>query len=282
MRTDFYPVSSNISDYVSGILILEAKLEKEMESLMTVKGTASLAIPFGKPFRYRLIDQSIVKNKFKSDFFEESALFGQITSFGTVASQGELKLAFVVFTPVGLYSFLQQDVSRFTNMITPISDIPKISLEEDFFINLKKAKNDFERVKLIEDQLQNHFANIPKVYKRSTLDNVLNEIIAHEGNVSMENLAEKMGKTKRSLELNFKKKIGLTPKIYSRIVRFNALYNRLLQGSEKDFFEMILQYSYVDQSHFIRDFVEFTGFTPKKYLVSPSWLDLKINQLLSE
>jgi AraC-like DNA-binding protein len=282
MQTNFFPVSPELSDFVSGIIFLEGNFETEYESLMTVKGTASMGIPMGKPFRYKFLDQSVVSNGLSGEFFDEPVLFGQISTYGRVASKGNMKLAIVVFTPLGLYPFVQDDVSRYSNSLTPISQIPTIDFPEELKVQLSNGIHSSQSVDLIEQYLKNHFKQVPEKFKKTKLDLVLESIFQSDGLVNVVELAEVFGKSKRSLETYFKSRIGLSPKLFCRIVRFHAVYNQLMAATESDFFGLILKFRYADQSHFIKDFVEFTGFTPRKHLQSPSWLDIKINRYLSE
>ncbi|WP_373523807.1 helix-turn-helix domain-containing protein [Aquiflexum sp.] len=282
MQTNFYPVSPELADYISGIIFLEGNFENEFESLMTVKGSASMGIPLGKPFRYRLLVQKKVKNRLPTEMFDEPVLFGQISTYDKVSSKGDMKLAIVVFTQLGIYPFLQDDVSQYSNALTPISQIPTVDFPKELQIRLSNGIEHAESVGLIEQYLKNHFNQVPDKFKNTKLDLVLESIFKSEGMVTVPELAETLGKSKRSLETDFKKKIGLSPKLFCRIVRFHAVYDKLMKATENDFFGLILKFGYADQSHFIKDFVEFTGFTPKKYLKSPSWLDIRINQYLSE
>ncbi|WP_373493520.1 helix-turn-helix domain-containing protein [Aquiflexum sp.] len=282
MLTNFYPVSQDIAKYVSGIILLEGNFESEFESLMTVKGTASMGIPLGEPFQYRILDQEIVKNKLPTALFDEPVIFGQTSTYGKVSSKGIMKLAIVVFTPLGLYTFLQDDVAQYTNAITPVSRIATFDFPEKLLIQLRSGADLSKKVELIEQFLKNHLNRVHEKFKNTKLDSVLEFIFQSEGLVAVPELAKKLGRSKRSLETDFKRKIGLSPKLFCRIVRFHAVYNHLNEASESDFFGIVLKFGYSDQSHFIKDFVEFTGFTPKKYLQSPSWLDIRINLYLME
>jgi AraC-like DNA-binding protein len=68
---------------------------------------------------------------------------------------------------------------------------------------------------------------------------------------------------RRFIEL-FREAVGLTPKLYCRVLRFhNALENAVsLVGS---WAELALAAGYADQSHFNRDFRQFAGVTPGRY-----------------
>jgi AraC-like DNA-binding protein len=63
--------------------------------------------------------------------------------------------------------------------------------------------------------------------------------------------------SKTSLERHFLEKIGLTPKMYSRIIRFNKVYQTLQSGDYDKWQDVVYQYNFYDQAHFIKDFKTF-------------------------
>jgi AraC-like DNA-binding protein len=61
----------------------------------------------------------------------------------------------------------------------------------------------------------------------------------------------------------FRTAVGLTPKVYSRIVRFQKALRRAASGASLA--TLAVETGYSDQAHFTRDFVEFAGVTPTAY-----------------
>jgi len=64
----------------------------------------------------------------------------------------------------------------------------------------------------------------------------------------------------------FRDEIGLTPKLYSRIERLQAVLRRIELLVDVDWADVASSCGYFDQSHFIHDFREFTGLRPSDYL----------------
>ncbi len=84
-------------------------------------------------------------------------------------------------------------------------------------------------------------------------------------------LAEELGYSARQLQRKLNDIIGLSPRLYQRLCRFEKAleFIRVSSGSEKIGWATIaLNSGYSDQSHFIRDFHEFAGCTPGHYLAS--------------
>lgn len=63
----------------------------------------------------------------------------------------------------------------------------------------------------------------------------------------------------------FEQAVGLTPKRYARVLRFNSLIQALAHETPADWAQAALGAGYADQSHLIRDFKQLTGITPSAY-----------------
>jgi AraC-like DNA-binding protein len=79
-------------------------------------------------------------------------------------------------------------------------------------------------------------------------------VIAREAEVS----------TKRLIHL-FAEQVGMTPKLYLRVLRFQRVLERVHTAASVDWMEEVERHGYYDQPHFIREFREFSGFTPTEY-----------------
>jgi AraC-like DNA-binding protein len=69
---------------------------------------------------------------------------------------------------------------------------------------------------------------------------------------------------KRFIE-RFKAEVGVTPKRYCRLLRFQQAVGRAHAARQVDWAEVAVACGYFDQPHFIRDFREFSGLTPTAY-----------------
>ena len=63
----------------------------------------------------------------------------------------------------------------------------------------------------------------------------------------------------------FEAAVGLTPKRYARVLRFNALLPRLVRVGPIDWAEVAVEGGYFDQSHMIHEFKRLAGVTPAAY-----------------
>jgi AraC-like DNA-binding protein len=71
---------------------------------------------------------------------------------------------------------------------------------------------------------------------------------------------------RRFVEL-FEREVGLTPKLYARLQRFHRVKQRIATlAGPPSWATFAIDCGYFDQSHMIRDFVEFSDISPASYL----------------
>jgi AraC-like DNA-binding protein len=72
---------------------------------------------------------------------------------------------------------------------------------------------------------------------------------------------------RRFIEL-FRQQVGLTPKTFCRVRRFQRVLNTVHNMNEVAWAQVALDCGYYDQAHFIHDFQSFSGLTPSTYLAA--------------
>lgn len=130
------------------------------------------------------------------------------------------------------------------------------------FNELYNCDTSSEQISYIEKRLlrlKNNISLMDRVH------NVIEEIIfyilqtLHSVNVS--DILEKFGYSRTSLERDFKKLVGYTPKEFIQIMRFCHIFKDLMYNGY-DF--MKLEYDFFDQSHMNKAFKKFTDILPSK------------------
>jgi AraC-like DNA-binding protein len=83
---------------------------------------------------------------------------------------------------------------------------------------------------------------------------------------SVQSVAECVGLSRRRFIEVFTAQVGLTPKLFCRVLRFQQA--RALAGplAKPDWANVALHCGYFDQSHLIRDFSHFSGMRPTDYV----------------
>lgn len=191
-------------------------------------------------------------------------LWGQVIQPLTFKSLGPNTMLGIRFYPHTASIFLNTDVSVFNNQVTDLTDVSGKSISE-LHSKLYDSTAITERIELIEAFLLKRLASFEhKLARTGLLNNVINELKQEDFFDNIENVASRYGITSRYLQKLFLQHTGLTPKLYSKINRFQ---NSLLLIAKKNASLTTIAYEcgYFDQSHFIREFKTFTGVVPSGY-----------------
>lgn len=98
----------------------------------------------------------------------------------------------------------------------------------------------------------------------------LEEIVKRPGYTSLSALSLKIGYSQKHFIDLFKKHVGLTPKAYVKVIRFQKAIEAIEREESVDWLSIALGSGYYDQAHFINEFRTLSGFTPSDYLTKKS------------
>jgi AraC-like DNA-binding protein len=87
---------------------------------------------------------------------------------------------------------------------------------------------------------------------------------ASGGRTSVDELARAVGLSARQLERRFRARVGLGPKLLARITRFQHAFR--LARRTPNLAEVAARAGYFDQAHLVRDFRQFAGAAPSRFL----------------
>jgi AraC-like DNA-binding protein len=122
------------------------------------------------------------------------------------------------------------------------------------------------KIRLLERELLARL-DTEDVVRSWLLTNALAKIQISQGALPVQQLHARLGVHPKQLEREFKKYLGVPPKFYSRIIRFTSLLDYLhRQKAEIAWAELAYTFGYVDQSHLIKEFLQFLGYSPEQYL----------------
>lgn len=94
----------------------------------------------------------------------------------------------------------------------------------------------------------------------------LDQLVSTRGAAPIRELVRASGWSHRHFTESFRAGIGLPPKAFARIARFEAAFVRLQSAARPRWAELALDCGYFDQAHMIRDFRELAGATPTEVL----------------
>lgn len=119
-----------------------------------------------------------------------------------------------------------------------------------------------ERMQLVDQWLTR--LSIPGEPIEDEIEYCMREIHNHSGNISLTALAQDIGFSDRRLRQKFTNELGIAPKLYCRIQRFQRALNYLEHQKHTPIraLELAKKFNYYDESHVIKEFQEFSQYSP--------------------
>jgi AraC-like DNA-binding protein len=196
-------------------------------------------------------------------------LWGQITRPLTVRSNGKNTMLGIRFYTHAAAFFLNDKIDLFNDKVADFGDVSGNTATRLHAKLLDTPAWD-KKIALVESYLIGKLSQSQKsAGKIALINEIMHELQAKDFFDNIENVATRYGITSRYLQKLFLQYTGLTPKLYSKINRFQ---NSLTLVTKKDISLTAVAYTcgYFDQSHFIREFKSFTGLTPSSYSITNS------------
>lgn len=182
---------------------------------------------------------------------------GQVNFPAHIASGGDTEMVVAVFYPHTIGMFIDTPPSAFYNQEISGYDIGNKQLNQlaDRIFDCADSET---AISLIEQWL------IARIIPSLNIKRIGASLAAllRSPSTSVENLAGIACLGKKQYVRLFREYVGMNPKEYGRIVRFQRAL-RMMQLGSRDYAGIAYANGYSDQSHFIRDFRQFSGMTPK-------------------
>jgi AraC-like DNA-binding protein len=124
---------------------------------------------------------------------------------------------------------------------------------------LGECKSFEERVSLVDELLLRRSLKSPGY---DGISAAASRILLGGGRFAIATLADSAGLSMRQFERKFVERVGMRPKLFARIARFEAALDGKARFSSKSWTDVANQFGYYDQMHMVHDFGEFTGETP--------------------
>jgi AraC-like DNA-binding protein len=176
--------------------------------------------------------------------------------------EGQAQVFGVKFKPGGFRPFLKFATSKLADRMVPVQRIfgAKVKALQDVVLSSKSEK---EKVKAADAFFR---ARLPKPDKTIALAGALVDRIFWEREIkTVDDLVNRAGIGKRSLQRLFNEYVGVSPKWVIRRYRLHELIERTHSGEELNWSQLALDLGYFDQAHLINDFRSITGYSPKEY-----------------
>jgi AraC-like DNA-binding protein len=192
-----------------------------------------------------------------------AVLSGPYSSILVVDAMQHESMLGVHFKPGGAFPFLGALASDLTDAHADLADLWGRSASE-LRERLCDVGTPWQRFQIMEEVLTDRLSRARKEHVAVAI--ALNGFGPYGTGASVRDVTRDVGICQRRFSKVFADQVGLTPKVFCRILRFQRVRTLADQIEKPDWAQIASTCGYFDQSHLINDFQEFSGFSPTQYL----------------
>jgi AraC-like DNA-binding protein len=186
-----------------------------------------------------------------------SLLVGARGRYELVDTQELAELVGIVFHAGGAAPFLRESANAFFEKFISLDDVVS---RRDLRTRLQEQTSPDGKLLALESWLEAGLAGrLPR--RNPVIVEALNLLKRH----SVRDAARLLSISERRLHQLFLADVGLSPKLWSRVQRFQQAVALLHQGREPRWDQLALKCRFYDQSHFCNEFRAFSGIDPGTY-----------------
>jgi AraC-like DNA-binding protein len=256
---NFYKPKPPLSKFVDSFWLYEGRgIEHQTERILPT-GTLELAINLRqnelrfydpeRPDNRSCLSGSVVSGAHGSGFAPESA--------------EEVIIIGVHFKPGGAFPFLGVPAGDLADTHVDLETLWGTSAGQ-LRDRLCEAKPSAERFQLLHEALLRRLCH--GVEQHYAVSAALEMFGKNQAGPRVREAAKYLGLSQRRFIQVFKAEVGMTPKLFSRIQRFQQTRTFIQKNLPPNWTTLALDRGYFDQSHFIREFLEFSGLSPTDYI----------------
>lgn len=196
-----------------------------------------------------------------------SLIVGARSIYEIVDTSDMADLIGIVFQPGGLPIFARDAADRFRNASVALEDLWGIDAR-GLRNRLLECDTPDMRLATLESYLAARFApgnDLCLPHHHRAISFALQEFERDASLPRVKRVAQSVGWSERRFSQVFREQVGLTPKVWCRVRRFQRAVRCLRAGGDVRWTELALNCGFYDQSHFANEFRAFSGIDATTY-----------------
>lgn len=191
-----------------------------------------------------------------------SLVVGARTAYEIVDCSDMADLFGIVFRPGAFAAFAREKADRFSNLNVGLDDVWG-GFARDLRDRLREIASPPGKLVAAESLLMQRFNQMPGI--NPAIFFALKRFSSAESVASVAEIADDLGWSLRRFSQTFREQVGLSPKVWCRLQRFQQAIQALHGGEEMRWAELAIDCGYYDQAHFANEFKAFSGIDATTY-----------------
>ncbi len=243
-----------------------------VESIFHYKGfqpdhSIERVVPTGHVFLIFELD-GMERHTYDSESLEPNATYRKAWISGnhrnhiSISAHEDSEMFVIQFKAFGAYPFLQIPQEEIADRVVSgeaFSGKGLIAMREELY----EADTSAAKFDVADNWLRTHYDE--QCLPPPSLIEVVTKLQSEPAS-KLNNVIDAFEGSQKHLIAQFKKFVGLTPKQYQRVLRFNDVFVQMQGDQFLSWSDIAYRCGYSDQSHFIREFKNFSGFIPEHFL----------------
>ncbi len=195
--------------------------------------------------------------------FDNAVIHGAQSRPLVIETKAQSSVIGIHFCPAGAAAFLSVRFGELTNIVVAAEDVWGRQLNE-LREQLLEAGSPPAMFDVLEAALLMRRLTDPS-HSLQTILHALDEFVRSPTDARVRDVGDATGYSPKRFIRLFENHVGLTPKVFCRVLRFQAVLEQVVARRAVHWAKVALDCGYYDQSHLIRDFREFSGICPSQY-----------------
>ncbi len=259
MLLRFHKPSFPLAQHVELFTYYKDLVQKHTIERLMPDGAAHLIIELDDIPKFTFHNETLeVKDKYSGAWIS-----GMQKEFISISAEVHSSMFVIRFTPTGVYPFLGIPMTELSDQVFDAELFFGSSIRSlrDLLLEATSPEAKFQLASNWLTERLSHKQSLNPV-----LNFAINRLTANPTLDQVKTLSERTGYSQKQFIHLFKKHVGLTPKYYQRIIRFNKVLEEVERSNEINWTALSQQCGFYDQAHFIREFQKFSGFNPTEFL----------------
>ena len=252
-----YTPASPLADFIEDFWLYDDYRPEHLKERILPSGTVELVINL-RDNEFRIYDRV---RPGLCQRFSGAIVSGAYDGFFVIDTAEEASVLGVHFKPGGAFPFFALPVSELIDTHVDLETLWGRSARE-LRDRLRGATAPIDKFRVLEAAL---LAHLPGSLMHHGAVRFALDAFSRPSPATVRDVTERVGLSHRRFIEVFKAEVGLTPKLFQQVQRFQRVLALVRRATAPDWSRLAVDCGFFDQSHLIRDFVAFSGFSPGEF-----------------